>query len=559
MQLKILLICLGVLFLNACDQEKEHVSSSELSTQAKNTNQQHYLSVENETGIDFKHHNHMQGDFWPHEILGAGAAVFDADLDGDLDVYFRQGSAEDDIQYADKLYLNQWQESNQLRFINASIEYGIKDFGYGMGVTVADIDNDGDLDVFLTNYGVDVMLENKLGKFVVVHGPWETDQWSTSATFTDINRDGWVDLYVGKYNQYKVGQDITCFNKKSQVDYCSPKSYPQEHDSLYLNQQGNFIDISESAGILTETGYTLGVVVEDFNADGWPDILTANDATRNLLWINQQDSSFVNEGLARGIAVNGKGEMEASMGIAMADFEEDLDWDFVMTHLATESNTLYVNNGEGFFMDQSNLSKMVYWSKPYTAFGVGWLDVNNDDLQDLIIINGAVNTIPSQRQSGVDFPLQQKQQILLQQPDHRFEALVDDSFSFINDLLVGRSAVFADFDNDGDKEFIVTENNGPAIFVNNQSPGSQWLGIELIIRNGAQALGSSVTAYFSDNSSQLSRFHNDGSYLSGNDPRIIIKWQGKKQLNNIKISWPDGSSTEVNDFALNQYQQVIQP
>ncbi len=557
---------IGILFvvvLSACEQANETVNQLETvqsaNSQALTAAQQHFLVVNHNSGIDFKHHNQMQGKYWPHEILGAGAGVFDADGDGDLDVYFRQGSSDQNNQFTDQLYLNQWQESKQLKFINGTKAFGLQDYGYGMGVTFGDIDNDGDLDLFLSNYGADVMLRNNSGQFEVINGPWQTNQWSTSATFIDYNRDGWLDLYVGKYNQYKLGQDITCYNNKSQVDYCSPKSYPEEKDSLYLNRQGIFVDVSESAGILSESGYTLGVVVEDFNADGWPDILTANDATKNLLWTNQQDGSFINEGLKRGIAVNGKGEMEASMGIGMTDLENDLDWDFIMTHLATESNTLYVNDGRGFFMDQSNVSRMVYWSKPYTAFGVGWLDVNNDSLEDLIVINGAVNTLPKQRQAGIQLPLRQKQQILIQQSDQRFEALVDDSFALLTDLMVGRSAVFADFDNDGDKEFIVTSNHGHAVFVDNLSPVNQWLGLELINHNGAQALGANVVVTFNDGSQQLKRFHNDGSYLSGNDPRITLRWSGKKQVKQIQISWPDGSQTMLDQFNSNQYQQVIQP
>jgi hypothetical protein len=561
---------IGVIFVmvfSACQQANEPANEQSNIQQTKQpanpkeiaAAQRHYLEVISDSGIDFQHSNQMQGQYLAHEILGAGAGVFDADGDGDLDVYFRQGSVEHDNQFADQLYLNQWQESKQLNFINGSLAFGLQDYGYGMGVTFGDIDNDGDLDLFLSNYGEDVMLRNNAGQFEVINGPWQTDQWSTSATFIDYNRDGWLDLYVGKYNQYKIDQNISCINNKSQIDYCSPKTYLQEFDSLYLNQQGTFIDVSESAGILAESGYTLGVVVEDFNADGWPDILTANDATKNLLWINQQNGNFVNEGLKRGIAVNGKGEMEASMGIGMTDLENDLDWDFIMTHLASESNTLYVNDGQGFFMDQSNVSRMVYWSKPYTAFGVGWLDVNNDSLEDLIVINGAVNTLPEQREAGIQLPLRQKQQILLQQADQRFEALVDDSFALLTDLMVGRSAVFADFDNDGDKEFIVTNNHGHAVFIDNLSPVNQWLGLELINRNGAQALGASAVVIFNDGSQQLNRFHNDGSYLSGNDPRITLRWSGEKQLKHIKISWPDGSESMLNQIKANQYQKVIQP
>jgi hypothetical protein len=498
----------------------------------------------------------MQGDYWPHEILGAGAGVIDVDGDGDLDIYFRQGSSDKDESKSDQVFINQWLETGELKFAVADKSLGIKNFGYGMGITSGDIDNDGDEDIFLSNYGFDVMLENQAGKFVPVAGPWETAEWSTSATFVDVNRDGWLDLYVGRYNKYQLGNDIKCFNQKSQIDYCSPKSYPMEYDALYMNQNGTFVDVSEQSGIRAELGYTLAVLVEDFNADGWPDILTANDATKNLLWINQQNGSFINEGLERGIAVNGKGEMEASMGIAITDFDHDLDWDFIMTHLATESNTLYVNNGDSYFMDQSNVSNMVQLSKNYTAFGVGWLDVNNDQLEDLIVINGAVNSIPEQRISDDSYPLKQKQQVLMHQTDHRFIEMQDDQLTLINELMVGRSVVFADLDNDGDKDFIVTVNNGQPILIENTSPEVKWMGFDLINKNQSQALGASMMVTFTDDSKEIKRFHNDGSYLSGNDPRILLKWQMDKQVKQVEITWPTGEKSQYHHFLYNQYQQV---
>jgi len=553
-------ICVMVFILCACEQTTDEQSSESKSIEGSaNPGSQHYLEVVADSGLDFIHNNQMQGDYWPHEIIGPGAGVFDIDGDGDLDLYFRQGTSENKQQFTDQVYLNQWQETQQLKFINGNENYPLKDYGYGMGVTFGDIDQDGDVDIFLSNYGEDVMLENIGGEFVIKSGPWQTNQWSTSAVFVDVNRDGWLDLYVGKYNQYQLGKDIACFNNKTQIDYCSPKSYPMEADSLYLNQQGEFVDVSENSGITSELGYTLGVMVEDFNDDGWPDLLVANDATKNLLWVNQHDGSFKNEGLIRGIAVNGKGEMEASMGIAMTDLGNDLDWDFIMTHLETESNTLYVNNGSGYFMDQSNVSQMVSLSKPYTAFGVGWLDVNNDDLDDLIIINGAVNTIPSQREAQEVFPLRQQQQILLQQQNQKFIELKDESLALINELMVGRSVVFADFDNDGDKDFVVTVNNGRPMLVNNNSPSKHWIGLDLINKHGGQALGASVVAHFDDGTRKIERYHNDGSYLSGNDPRVILKWLGNKQMEKVKISWPNGQQTELSSFKFNQYQQVKQP
>ncbi len=550
---KITLITIFI-FLFGCDQAKDN--SSTAKNQKIQKKHQHFLSQLEFTGIDFVHDNSMQGNYWPHEIMGGGAAVIDVDADGDLDLYFRQGSSDIDENKKDQLFINMWNETGSLQFKNGSNQYGLENYGYGMGITLGDIDQDGDEDLFLTNFGKDVMLENDAGQFNIIPGPWETQQWSTSAVFFDFNRDGWLDLYVGKYNQYQLGQDIKCFGANSQIDYCSPKSYPKEYDSLYINKNGVFVDISEELGVKTKTGYSLGVIAEDFNVDGWTDILVANDATKNLLWINQKGTGFVDEGLKRGIAVNGKGEMEASMGIGITDFDNDLDWDIIMTHLATESNTLYVNNGYGYFMDQSNKFNMVSLSKPYTSFGVGWLDVNDDLLEDLIIINGAVNSIPEQRQNNDPFPLRQRQQILMNQPGNRFAELVDESLPFINEPEVGRAAVFADFDNDGDKDFIVTVINGSPVFIENKSPETNWVGFELLNEIGAQALGSSMVVTFTDGSKEIKRFHNDGSYLAANDPRILIKWKGEKQIKEIVITWPQGQKQILNGVLKNQYQKV---
>ncbi len=340
-----------------------------------------FVDVAGQTGLECVHFNGMSGAMLLPEITGSGGAVFDYDNDGDLDIYCVQGAllghSAGDTKMAeplfpwsgtappqnrlDRLYRNDLivrpDGSRQLRFTDVTAHSLIVAPGYGMGVATGDIDNDGWIDLYVTNYGLNQLFHNQGdGTFKARTGTAQLGKavWSTSAVFFDYDRDGWLDLYVTNYVHSVPGKDPRCYASNSARDYCGPDAFSALPDQLFHNQgNGTFRDVSEAAGITRAFGAGLGVVTADFNADGWIDIYVANDGDPNQLWINQQDGTFKDDALWAGCAVNQQGQAEASMGVDAGDFDADGDDDLFMTHLMEETNTLYANLGNGLFADQT--------------------------------------------------------------------------------------------------------------------------------------------------------------------------------------------------------------
>src|SRR5690349_265654 len=318
-----------------------------------------FKDVAEQAGLKFQHYNGMTGKFYLPEIMGSGAALFDFDNDGDLDVFLVQGNVlEPNTQPQSTLFPWRGPEPRGRLFRNdlgkAGVSFtdvtqqsGILATGYGMGVAVGDINNDGLPDLYLTNLGSNQMYLNRGGgKFVDVTKTSGTDdsRWSTSASFFDYDRDGWLDLMVVNYAEFSVGNNPACFAATTAKDYCTPRVFRAPGNRLFHNKgNGIFEDVTAGAGLNKEFGHGLGVVTADFNNDGWIDIYVANDGDPNQLWTNQKNGTFVNEALLAGCAVNRNGQAEAGMGVDAGDFDGNGSDDIFITHLMDETNTLYVN------------------------------------------------------------------------------------------------------------------------------------------------------------------------------------------------------------------------
>ncbi|MCB0216375.1 MAG: VCBS repeat-containing protein, partial [Chloroflexi bacterium] len=356
-------------------------------------------------GLDFVHHSGRSGQRYFPEINGPGSALFDADGDGDLDLYLVQGGsleAGPDPALAGRLYRNRLREDGRLGFEDMTADSGLVADGYGMGAAAGDIDNDGDLDLYLTNFGPNQLWRNLGGgRFEDVTQAagegLDDPRWSTSAAFVDYDRDGWLDLVVSTYTDFTLAGHKACYAPNGAIDYCGPLSYDPLPDRLMHNLgDGRFEDVTATAGLGAAYGPGLGVAVADFDADGWPDIYVANDGMPNQLWINRDGQRFDDTALLAGVAMNAKGAAEAGMGVVADDLDGDLDVDLFMTHLTDETNTLYVNDGTGLFEDATARSGLGGASLPYTGFGVGSLDIDGDGWLDLLVSNGAVRINPAQ-------------------------------------------------------------------------------------------------------------------------------------------------------------------
>lgn len=517
-----------------------------------------FRDVARSAGVEFRHVNGMAGERWLAEVMGAGVAVLDFDGDGLLDLWLVQGGPltdrADRALPGDRLYRNV-SDGGRLRFADITAASGVVADEYGMGIATGDVDNDGDLDVFLANYGPNQLFENLGGgRFRDVTeqaGLAGAGEWSIAASFADIDADGWLDVYVANYVNFTLANHKVCRDLASRPSYCSPESYAPVADRLYRNLgAGGFQDISAAAGVADAHGGALGVVADDFDADGDIDFYVANDPVDNLLWLNDGGGRFDNRALARGAAVNGDGEAEASMGLAAEDFDDDGDVDLFITHLVAETNTLYVNDGAGFFADQTNQAGLALASVPATGFGTAWFDADNDGDLDLFSANGAVTEIAEQRAAGEPHPLRQADQLWLNDGRGRYrEARAPGPAFALRE--VGRGAAFGDLDNDGDLDIVVTNNNGPARVYRNDSAGGAWLGVApTCASRGAPGpavgavvrLGPCARAGAGElrPTCKRRRSRTDGSYVAARDARVLFGLGGDAASREVRVFWPDG-------------------
>ena len=502
----------------------------------------------------FEHFADVSGEYRLPEIMGSGVALLDFDGDGDLDVYFLQGAPlEPGAEASDskfppksslgnRLFENQIIPSGELMFEDVTQRAGLAFGGFAMGVAVGDYDGDRDPDLYVTALGPNALYRNAGdGSFELVDGP-QDERWSCSATFVDYDQDGDLDLFFTNYVDFSVRNNKECFSPVGSRDFCNPTVYNPVPDRLFRNDGGRFTDASVAAGLGRAFGNGLGVTTADLNNDGRPDIYVANDGTENQLWINQTDGSFENTAMLAGAAVNADGRAEAGMGVLAADFDGDADDDLLLTHNTLETNTLYLNNGRGQFVDATNRFGLGIDSMPFAGFGLAWSDFDHDGQLDAFIANGAVTVMESLR--GEPYPFVQ---------DNQFYRGLPEGFQMVDGQsvwgrlvpLVSRGLATGDIDIDGDLDVVVSNNNGPARLYLNQSEGNRWIRIRLESPTGnSHGIGARIGLHFSDGASTWRRLHRDGSYLSASEPAVHFVLGGSAEVRSIEVRWPDGT-TEI--------------
>jgi enediyne biosynthesis protein E4 len=504
-------------------------------------------------GLTVTHANGMTGEYLEAEIYAPGVALFDFDNDGDLDVYVVAGRLAGTSPGAsgDRLFRNDLTVAADgrriLRFTDVTAGAGIAVTTYGMGVAAGDFNNDGWTDLYTTRLDANVLLRNNgngtFSDVTAASGTADARTWSVSAAFVDIDRDGWLDLFVTNYLDYDVHADIKCFSPAGAPDYCDPSSYRPAHDRLYRNQRnGTFVDVTARALPGGSHGAGLGIATADFNGDGRVDIYVANDRRENDLWTNQGDGTFRNTALGAGVALNADGRAEGSMGVDAGDFDNDGDEDLFVANFTSEGHTLYVNHGDGTFDDAGVGSGIRPASLPYTGFGTAWIDADNDGWLDLLTVNGAVQTIEALSRAGDPFPLRQGKQLFRNRGDGRFEPAAGTAVPALAVPDVSRGAAFGDVDNDGDIDAVIGNNNGPLRLLINGAPRRHWLGLRLT-RPAAQssdAVNARVAVTTAAGRTLWRRARADGSYASANDPRVLIGLADVADPVVIRVIWPDG-------------------
>ena len=542
-----------------------------------------------ELGVAFEHVTGATGELYFPEIMGSGVALFDADGDGDLDLYLVQGapfeasapaSGQDASVSRDRLYKNLLAEKGRLAFEDATAASGIRATGYGMGVATGDVDGDGDLDLYLTNFGPNQLWRNRGdGTFEDVTAAAGVDdpRWSVPAAFFDADLDGRLDLYVGQYAAFRLANHKRCVSATGVPDYCSPASYEPEGDRFFRNlgldpESGRprFEETSLAWGLGDVEAYALGTLPADFDGDGRLDLYVANDGVPNHLWLNRRaedgagdgaggDPRFLDEALLAGAAVNERGEPEASMGIDAADIDDDGDLDLFMTHLARETNTLYLNDGAAGFDVASRGSGLASASFEMTGFGTSFLDADNDGVLDLLIVNGAVTAIAELLEAEDPYPFHQPNQFFFGRGDGVFVDATKRAGPAFARSRVSRGAAFGDLDNDGDVDVVVSNNRGPAeVLLNLVGQDRPWIGLRLVDANGSDVPGA-VAGVRRKGASTLWRLVRlAASYASANDPRLTVGLgeaaSGKAfEVAAVEVRWPGGEREIFDEVEAGRY------
>ncbi len=508
-----------------------------------------FEDVTDAVGLHFVHDPGPEGTYFMTQIVGSGAALFDYDGDGRLDVYLVH-NAGPKSQSTNRLF----HQRPDGHFEDVSAGSGLDVAGWGMGVAIGDVNNDGRPDVLLTEYGgCRLFLNDGRGHFTEVTEklvPGYT-LWATSACFFDYDRDGWLDLVVTNYVEYKAAWP--CTDDDDRPEFCHPSKFPGSVTRLFHNRgcgpDGHwrgFEDVTEASGLAGRPGPGLGVVCADFDGDGWPDIFIANDARPNHLWMNRHDGTFREEAVRRGLAFDAGAHVQGNMGIALGDVAGDGLFDLYVTHLMSETNTLWKQGPQrGFFRDQTEARGLARTQWAGTGFGTVFADFDHDGALDLAIVNGRVG---EERRlggsAGASFwsGYAQRNQLLTNDGNGHFRDLSAQDRNWSGTPGVYRGLACGDVDNDGALDLLVTQIAGPARLFRNVAPKrGHWLMISAVdpARGGRDAYGAEVTVLAGPR--RWVRWLNPGySYLTSNDPRVHFGLGPVEHVDAIRVLWPDG-------------------
>ena len=521
-------------------------------------------------GIHFKHTNGASDQKYLPETMGAGGLFFDYDNDGHLDIYLvNSGSLRQNVQslrhadHTDVLYRN----NGDGTFTDATVEAGLQqNYGYGMGCLAADYDNDGDVDLYLTNFGNNQLFRNNGdGTFtdVTSHAGVGDGSWSVSASFGDFNLDGYLDLYVTNYLDYQLETAHACFLEGIHI-YCGPHEYPGATDTLYRNNgDGTFTDVTARAR-LHKDGKGLGTLFTDYNSDGYPDIFVANDAVPDFLYRNNGDGTFTDVAITTGVAYNSEGRATASMGIAIGDYDNDTLPDLFVTNFSLEINSLFRNDSDGFYTMTTFEIGLADPSFSQLGFGTQFLDADNDGTLELFIANGHVWDNVSKITPSLSY--KQQCQIFGNIGTGQYSDLSETAGPFFKRPVVGRGVAIGDYNNDGAVDILVTCcGETPALLRNDSQTTQQknnWVKIRLVgTESNRDGIGAKVWLQ-TNKSTQFKEATCGGSYASSSDPTLHFGIGTQETIQSTKVQWQSGRSQTV-DFSntenpMNQVIRIIE-
>ena len=493
------------------------------------------------------------------EATGCGCAFFDYDNDGWMDIFILSGTrlTGDPPGATNRLYKN----NRDGTFTDVTQKAGLTAVGWASGVCVGDYNNDGFEDLFCTYFGQNRLYRNNGdGTFTDVTktaGLWnEQPRWGAGCSFLDYNRDGHLDLFVSNYVRFSFehapvpGENVNCNWKGVPVE-CGPRGLPTGRHSLYRNNgDGTFTDVSKEAGVASATeSYGMTVVAADLDEDGWVDIFVACDSTPSLLFMNNHDGTFREEGVLRGVALSDDGMEQAGMGVGVGDYNLDGHLDLFKTHFADDANGLYRNDGKGNFDDVTRSSRLAVETR-YICWGAGVVDLDNDGYPDLFVVSG--NVYPEVERKLPQYANKTPRALFRNLGNGTFEELGEQAGAAVQDPHCSRGCAFGDFDNDGDLDILIVNLNEPPSLLRNDLQGKQnWIKLKLEgVKSNRSAIGTRIVAHYGGKH-QAQSVLSQSSFYSCNDPRLHFGL-GQHASVDLDVYWPNGSHETFKSVGVNQ-------
>jgi len=506
-----------------------------------------FTDITRESGVSFHHVNGASPDKHLVETMGSGGLFFDYDNDGWIDLFLVDGGSLADARVASQAKHRLYRNRGNGTFEDVTAKSGIRHRDYGMGACAGDYDNDGWIDLYVTNFGPNALYRNRGdGSFtdVTAFAHVGEPRWSASCAFADLDKDGDLDLFVVNYVDADRQKTPYCGNAKlAQRFYCHPLNYPSLPNTLYRNDgRGVFTDVRAASGIGAHRGNGLGVVVTDYDGDRWPDVFVANDSVANFLFRNTGKLRFVETALGAGVAVATDGKARAGMGVDAGDYDGDGREDVVVTNLDFETHSLFRNVGDGLFEYTTRTSGLGFATLPFVGFGVAFLDADNDMQLDIAIANGHIMDNAPVYRSGTTYA--QRNLFFRNAGSKRFVEIgrnAGDGFALEK---VSRGLVAGDIDNDGDLDLVVTNNGQSADVLRNDSVR----GNSLLVR---AAIGARVRVT-AGGQTQVRDVRAGSSYLGQNDLRVHFGLGHAAMADRVEVTWPSERVEVLSTVAVNQ-------